>query len=381
MEKRTWVWNANSGTWQVTEDLKFMSGPMLFGRHIMELNATNIPLARSYVWGLGLSETMDGAGGVGGFLWVRLHTASGAAAGTHFVAYDGNGNVVALVSATTGTETARYEYGPFGEPIRVTGPAAGLNPFRFSTKRTDPTTDLVLYEYRVYSPTLGRWLSRDPIGELGGWASYAIGANSLLNTVDLYGLKDYKLGTEDPTIRPDVGAGAWGSKPPHLVFILLKLKIQEAIPLAWLGMPDAANHLLHYFGNSGRDYTIRLQKMIDDVPSAKRVYERELALAQQFVESLPEGKHQITSGAASGAADGAYITESESPNWYFAVAGYNAWGKGIATVCKDEYTLQFEYKFYDRYNWDIGKEVKILGVTVTDKFMGEFHRQAPGQRI
>jgi hypothetical protein len=140
-------------------------------------------------------------------------------------------------------------------------------------------------------------------------------------------------------------------------------------------MPDAANHLLHYFGNSGRDYTIRLQKMIDDVPSAKRVYERELALAQQFVESLPEGKHQITSGAASGAADGAYITESESPNWYFAVAGYNAWGKGIATVCKDEYTLQFEYKFYDRYNWDIGKEVKILGVTVTDKFMGEFHRQ------
>jgi hypothetical protein len=57
-------------------------------------------------------------------LWVTLHTASGAAAGTHFAAYDGNGNVVGLVSATTGTETARYEYGPFGEPIRVSGPAA-----------------------------------------------------------------------------------------------------------------------------------------------------------------------------------------------------------------------------------------------------------------
>jgi len=46
--------------------------------------------------------------------------------------------------------------------------AAGLNPFRFSTKRTDNTTDLVLYEYRAYSPTLGRWLNRDPIGETGG---------------------------------------------------------------------------------------------------------------------------------------------------------------------------------------------------------------------
>jgi len=88
--------------------------------------------------------------------------------GTHFAAYDGNGNVVGLVSANTGTETTRYEYGPFAEPIRVTGPAATLNPFRFSTKRTDPTTDLVLYEYRAYSPTLGRWLSRDPIEESGG---------------------------------------------------------------------------------------------------------------------------------------------------------------------------------------------------------------------
>jgi len=60
---------------------------------------------------------------------------------------------------------AHYEYGPFGEPIRVTGPAAAMNPFRFSTKRTDPTTELLLYEYRAYSPTLGRWLSRDPMNE------------------------------------------------------------------------------------------------------------------------------------------------------------------------------------------------------------------------
>jgi len=111
---------------------------------------------------------MDGAGGVGGLLWVTLHTASGPAAGTHFVAYDGNGNIVVLSAASDGSETARYEYGPFGEPIRVTGPArATLNPFRFSTKRTCNTTDLVVYEYRAYSPALGRWLSRDPIGELG----------------------------------------------------------------------------------------------------------------------------------------------------------------------------------------------------------------------
>jgi RHS repeat-associated protein len=49
-----------------------------------------------------------------------------------------------------------------------TGTIAKDNPFRFSTKRTDDNTDLVLYEYRSYSPSLGRWVSRDPIGEHGG---------------------------------------------------------------------------------------------------------------------------------------------------------------------------------------------------------------------
>ena len=159
--------DGSSGSWQVTEDLKFISDPMLFGRHIVELNASDNALVRGHVWGPDLSGTMAGAGGVGGLLWVTLHTASGPAAGTHFVAYDRNGNIVALSGASDGSESARYEYGPFGEPIRMTGPAAALNPFRFSTKRTDPTTDLVLYEYRAYSPVLGRWPSPDPIGELG----------------------------------------------------------------------------------------------------------------------------------------------------------------------------------------------------------------------
>jgi len=131
---------------------------------------------------------MDGAGGVGELAWVTLHTASDPASGTHFTCYDGNGNIVALVSATTGDVTARYEYGPFGEPIRITGPAAGQNPFRFSTKRTDPTTDLVLYEYRVYSPGLGRWVSRDPIGEYGGINLGGFVGNSPIGRCDPFGV-------------------------------------------------------------------------------------------------------------------------------------------------------------------------------------------------
>jgi len=46
-------------------------------------------------------------------------------------AYDGN--VAALVNLSGGTNCATYEYGPFGEVIRVTDMLAKNNPFRFST--------------------------------------------------------------------------------------------------------------------------------------------------------------------------------------------------------------------------------------------------------
>jgi RHS repeat-associated protein len=187
IQQVTSIWTNNA--WFVVENLKFVSDPMLFGRHIVELNATNNAVVRSYVWGLDLSRTMDGAGGVGGLAWVTLHTASGSASGTHFVCYDGNGNIVALVSATTGDVTARYEYGSFGEPIHVTGPAASLNPFRFSTKRTENNTDLVLYEYRAYNPNLGRWLSRDPIEEQNEKNLYCGLRNASNNFIDVLGLK------------------------------------------------------------------------------------------------------------------------------------------------------------------------------------------------
>ena len=188
--------DGSSGTWVLTEDLKFVSEPLLFGRHAMDLNASNNVAVRTYVWGLDLPETLEGAGGVRGLLWVTLHTGSGPAAGTHFAAYDGNGNVVALLAASDGLETARYEYGPFGEQIRVSGPAAPLNPFRFLTKRTCNTTELVLYEYRAYSPRLGKWANRDPIEEAGGENLYGFGYNNPMYYVDALGLADLKYSSE-----------------------------------------------------------------------------------------------------------------------------------------------------------------------------------------
>jgi RHS repeat-associated protein len=93
-------------------------------------------------------------------------------------AYDGNGNVTALVEAATGATGAAYEYTPFGELLRKEGNYATRNPFRWSTQYGDDETGLVYYGYRYYSPRLGRFINQDPIKEWGGINLYAFTGNN-----------------------------------------------------------------------------------------------------------------------------------------------------------------------------------------------------------
>jgi RHS repeat-associated protein len=105
-----------------------------------------------------------------------------------FVAYDGNGDVVALVNSADGTVSANYEYDPFGQVIRATGLMAKANPFRFSTKYQDDESGLNYYGYRFYNPSGGTWLSRDPLEEESSDNLYGFVANEGVNDVDAYGL-------------------------------------------------------------------------------------------------------------------------------------------------------------------------------------------------
>jgi len=153
-------------------------------------------LVMSFMRGLDLSGTIHGAGGVGGLLAVSFKTD-----GTHFAAYDGNGNVAALVSAADGSESARYEYGPFAEPIRITGPVAKANPIRFSTQYADDVTGDLKYPYGDYRPDLGRRLSRDPIGEQSGRNLHSFAQNDSINSMDHLGLHPTR-----PNPRPSTHA-------------------------------------------------------------------------------------------------------------------------------------------------------------------------------
>jgi hypothetical protein len=51
---------------------------------------------------------------------------------------------------------------------------------------------MLYYGYRYYSPELGRWLSRDPIGERGGINLYGMVGNNPVNWWDYLGLSDFE---------------------------------------------------------------------------------------------------------------------------------------------------------------------------------------------
>ena len=105
----------------------------------------------------------------------------------YYYVTDGNKNVMSLIDAA-GTKVAEYVYDPFGRLLSSTGELAEINPFRFSSEYHDDETGLVYYNYRYYSPELGRWISRDPIEEEGGVNLYAMVGNNPITHFDQFGL-------------------------------------------------------------------------------------------------------------------------------------------------------------------------------------------------
>jgi hypothetical protein len=188
---------------------------------------------------------------------------------------------------------------------------------------------------------------------------------------------NYKIGNSDPTLWRDTGAGVWNSESPTIECRVKKaLMINQMPNAAILVGQNAARHLLHYLGNTGNDLTIDLAGMIENVAYAKTLFESELKEAREFAQTLGPGEWQITSTKFSPG----YNIPGESRDWFFAVGGYQAWGKGVVRVPQSDnpskvFSMNFEYCFFDQYNWNKGIGVPLAGIKITDDSMGKFHKQ------
>jgi RHS repeat-associated protein len=146
------------------------------------LDATN-GVKEVYTHGPDLSGSLGGAGGIGGILHVT--PLLGGAGGGFFYHADAMGNVL-LTTDASGETTSTHRYTPFGRPITSTG---SYQPrFGFSSKEYDSETGLNYFGYRYLVVSQGRWLNRDPLGEVGGINLYGFVLNNGLYFIDPLGL-------------------------------------------------------------------------------------------------------------------------------------------------------------------------------------------------
>jgi len=133
---------------------------------------------------------------------IELLDSGGNVTQNFYPAYDGNGNVTALID-NAATVVATYHYDAYGNLLSSTGgTTATENPYRFSTKPLDNLTGLYYYGYRFYDPVTGRWLSRDPIGERGGIKLYVFCYNSAFYWGDYLGADPREFDNWNNLSRP-----------------------------------------------------------------------------------------------------------------------------------------------------------------------------------
>ena len=146
----------------------------------------------AYVWGPDLTGTVGGAGGIGGLLAIVDLTNQK----TYLPVYDGRGNVVSVVDAASGQTVAEWDYGPFGEMVEEVEHEPGVLEvcqFQYQTKYTDAETGYVYFGHRYLNTVTGRWLSREPLGEMESVNLYAYCRNEPVGNFDRWGLDVHEV--------------------------------------------------------------------------------------------------------------------------------------------------------------------------------------------
>lgn len=92
---------------------------------------------------------------------------------------------ICVVFGPAGYIRASYTYCPYGES-RIDGDVS--QPIQLSSKYIDDEVGLIDYNDRYDHPFNGKWISRDPLGEVFGANDYAYVENQTIESTDFLGL-------------------------------------------------------------------------------------------------------------------------------------------------------------------------------------------------
>ena len=97
---------------------------------------------------------------------------------------DDQGSTLELTNSSAAT-SATYAYGPYGN---ASASGSDSTPFQYTGRENDGATNLYYYRARYYNPTIGRFISSDPLVLGGGINPYAYVGGDPISYVDPQGL-------------------------------------------------------------------------------------------------------------------------------------------------------------------------------------------------
>ena len=164
---------------------------------------------------------------------------------------------------------------------------------------------------------------------------------------------------------PDTGSGEHGTRKPTLAdFAFEKVLQAGATQFRLQRYDDAARHMSHYLGNSGRELKVSVDEMMAEMPQFKSAVQGTLTymVAENFGSANP------TQGIELNFESGwtkFYATPEVSPNWFYAMGGYYYWvgvnAKVLSVQENGNTIVKVVYKVAvsDYYNWDAGKSTSF----------------------
>jgi RHS repeat-associated protein len=168
---------------------------------------------------------------------------------------------VRRVFASTSSAPA-YSYDPYGVPLQATAP---LTDFTYAGMFHDADSGLDLTKYRAYDPIAGRWLSRDPLGEVSdpvGNLYLYVGGNPI-SIADALGLcgdegfwsKVLQILAANPLLIPEIVGtevvGGGPEDPAADIAVLAEIEAAvESIPSSTLTVEEAGAELAQQIGKN-----------------------------------------------------------------------------------------------------------------------------------